>query len=124
VIFPIHPRTRKRIEEFGLDLDGVRAIDPVGFLEFLQLEAGARLALTDSGGVQEEACILKIPCITLRYSTERPETIDIGANLLAGTDAKRIHECVRKMIKDDQNWNNPFGNGKAGERIAEILVKK
>ena len=73
VVFPIHPRTRRRIEEFGLSLDGIEVINPLGFLEFLQLEANARLVLTDSGGVQEETCILKVPCVTLRDNTERPE---------------------------------------------------
>jgi UDP-N-acetylglucosamine 2-epimerase (non-hydrolysing) len=85
VIFPIHPRTRKMVQQFGLELCCIRAIEPVGFLEFLQLEAGARLALTDSGGVQEEMCILGVPCVTLRENTERPETVNVGANMLAGT---------------------------------------
>jgi UDP-N-acetylglucosamine 2-epimerase (non-hydrolysing) len=78
IIFPVHPRTRKMIEEFGFELDGIKAIEPLGFLEFLQLEANARLALTDSGGVQEEACILGVPYVTLRENTERPETMDVG----------------------------------------------
>ena len=87
VVFPMHPRTRKMMEEFGFDLDGIKVIEPLGFLEFLQLEANARLALTDSGGVQEETCILGVPCVTLRENTERPETVDVGANMLAGVGA-------------------------------------
>jgi len=90
VVFPVHPRTRKMVESFGFELDGIRAIEPLGFLEFLQLEANARMALTDSGGVQEEACILGVPCVTLRDNTERPETLDVGANVLAGVSSERI----------------------------------
>ncbi len=78
VVFPVHPRTRKMAAEFGFEFDGIRAIEPLGFLEFLQLEANARLALTDSGGVQEETCILGVPCVTLRENTERPETVAGG----------------------------------------------
>ncbi len=121
VIFPIHPRTRKRIEEFGLDLDGIRAIDPVGFLEFLQLEAGAMLALTDSGGVQEETCILGVPCVTLRENTERPETIEVGSNVLARADAMTILEKTDFMIAAENGWMNPFGDGRAGEYIIHII---
>jgi len=121
VIFPIHPRTRKRIEEFGLDLHGVKAINPVGFLEFLQLEAGARLALTDSGGVQEETCILGVPCVTLRENTERPETIEVGSNVLAGADEMTILEKTDFIIGAENGWMNPFGDGRAGEYILNII---
>lgn len=122
VIYPIHPRTRKRIKEFNLSIpEGIKLIDPVGFLEFLQLEANAKLILTDSGAVQEEACILKVPCVTLRDNTERPETIDVGGNILAGTNPKKILECSRIMLNKERNWENPLGDGKAGERILKIL---
>ena len=77
LVFPVHPRTEKMIGSFGLKLKGFNLIKPLGFLEFLQLESHARLALTDSGGVQEETCILNVPCVTLRDSTERPETVDV-----------------------------------------------
>ncbi len=121
VIFPIHPRTRKRIEEFNLDLDGVRAIDPVGFLEFLQLEAGARLALTDSGGVQEETCILGVPCVTLRDNTERPETIEVGSNILAGAVSESILLNTSKMLEMIHKWSNPFGDGGSSASIINSL---
>jgi len=85
----MHPRTRKTVEQVGISLDGITVMNPVGFLEFLQLESNARLVLTDSGGVQEETCILGVPCVTLRENTERPETIEVGANVLAGTGADR-----------------------------------
>ena len=103
------------IGEFGFEVpEGTRLIEPLGYLEFLQLESGARLILTDSGGVQEESCILKVPCVTLRDNTERPETVDVGANLIAGCGEKII-ECARKMIESDCEWENPYGNGDAAE---------
>jgi len=121
IIFPIHPRTKKRIKEFGLSLNNVEVISPLGFLEFLQLEANARLVLTDSGGVQEETCILGVPCVTLRDNTERPETLEVGSNVLVGTNSERILEGVKIMLSKEESWINPFGDGKAGERIVGIL---
>lgn len=118
VIFPVHPRTRKIVKKFGLEFDGIRAIEPVGFLEFLQLESNARLALTDSGGVQEVACILGVPCVTLRDNTERPETLDVGANVLAGADARRIVENDRRMMEQGNGWRNPYGMGELGRRLS------
>ena len=124
VVYPIHPRSRKRIAEFNLEPENIRLIDPVDFLSFLQLENDACLVLTDSGGVQEEACILKIPCVTLRDNTERPETIDVGANVLAGASPDKILESARLMLSRERNWENPFGDGKAGKRIVDILEAK
>ena len=124
VVFPIHPRTRRRIREFGLRLDGVTVNDPLGFLEFLQLEANARLVLTDSGGVQEETCILGVPCVTLRDNTERPETLEVGSNIIVGTKREKILEGVKLMFNKENSWENPFGDGRAGERIIEILKNK
>jgi UDP-N-acetylglucosamine 2-epimerase (non-hydrolysing) len=121
IVFPVHPRTRKMVKEFGLQFDGIRAIEPVGFLEFLQLEANARLVLTDSGGVQEETCILGVPCVTLRDNTERPETLQAGSNVLAGADALRMVVKVRKMLQQGNEWVNPFGNGRAGKAIIDHL---
>jgi len=121
VVFPVHPRTRKMLEIFRISPDGVRAIEPLGFLEFLQLEAHAALVLTDSGGVQEEACILKVPCVTLRDNTERPETLDVGANVLAGADAERILQMALHMCSRGRCWSNPFGDGRAGNRIVDFL---
>ncbi|MCX6699260.1 MAG: UDP-N-acetylglucosamine 2-epimerase (non-hydrolyzing) [Methanomicrobiales archaeon] len=120
VIFPIHPRTQKILFTFGISYDGIQIIPPVGSFEFLQLEANARLVLTDSGGVQEETCILGVPCVTLRENTEPPETIDVGSNVLAGTDADRIVMAARKMLESHCGRTNPFGDGKAGKRIVEI----
>ena len=120
IIFPAHPRTVKMIHAFNLPIpEGVRIIDPVGYLEFLQLESGARLILTDSGGLQEEACILGVPCVTLRDNTERPETVDVGANIIAG---KNIIAGVRQMMQAGSDWKNPYGEGDAGKIMIDELI--
>lgn len=123
VVFPIHPRTKKQISKFGLNADGIRFIDPLGFLEFLQLESYSRLVMTDSGGAQEETCVLNVPCVTLRNNTERPETVEVGSNILAGVDAEAILGAVEIMINKERVWKNPFGDGKSGRRIIEIATR-
>ena len=124
VLYPAHPRSRKLLEKFNLQLpEGVRLLEPLGFMEFLKLEQNASLVLTDSGGVQEESCILGVPCVTLRENTERPETIDVGANMLAGTDPNKIVECVRAMSEKKRGWENPFGDGNSAKRIADLILK-
>ena len=122
VIYPIHPHSRKMMKEFDINLKNVELVEPVGFFSFLQLENHAKLILTDSGGVQEEACVLRIPCVTLRDNTERPETIDVGANTLAGITPERIIESVYCMLRKKNDWNNPFGDGGAGKKIVEIIT--
>jgi UDP-N-acetylglucosamine 2-epimerase (non-hydrolysing) len=123
IIFPIHPRTQQRIKELNIEVSKeIHIISPLDYLSFLKLEANAQLILTDSGGVQEEACILKIPCVTLRYNTERPESIEVGANTLAGTEPQIILKKVREMIQKERNWKSPFGDGKASQRIIRILL--
>ena len=125
VIYPIHPRARKMMNHFGLKAKkGITFIEPVDYLSFLQLEAKAKLVLTDSGGVQEETCILKVPCVTLRDNTERPETLEVGSNILAGTNAESIVSKTKEMINRDNNWRNPFGDGKAGEGIVEVIMER
>jgi UDP-N-acetylglucosamine 2-epimerase (non-hydrolysing) len=124
VVFPIHPRTKKMVESFRFELDGIKAIDPIGFLEFLQLEANSRLVLTDSGGIQEETCILGVPCVTIRDNTERPETLDVGSNTLVGAKAIDMLEGTRKMLKQGNDWENPFGDGKSGRYIIDYLSNK
>lgn len=122
IIFSAHPRTINRLAEFGITLpEGIRIIEPPGYLEFLQLEKNAKLVLTDSGGVQEEACILRVPCVTLRNNTERPETIEVGSNILVGTNPSKILNGVSMMLKQSRNWVNPFGDGKAAEKIVSTL---
>lgn len=123
IVWPMHPRARKNLEAFGLRVPpNVRTVAPLGFLEFLQMEGGAALALTDSGGVQEESCILGVPCMTLRDNTERPETVDVGANLVVGTDPSRIMDGVRTMLPRRGGWACPLGEGGAGGRIVDICL--
>jgi len=129
VVFPAHPRTTKMINEFNLTknvkkIKNLRVIDPVGYLDFLKLEANARLVLTDSGGIQEETCILNVPCVTLRENTERPETITVGSNVIVGLKQKTIIDGVHKMLKKKRNWKYPFGDGKAGQKIVDILINQ
>lgn len=124
VIYPIHPRAKKQLTLFNFHADGVKLIESLDYLSFLRLESNAKLVLTDSGGVQEEACILRVPCVTLRNNTERPETLEVGANTLAGTDPTEIVKKAELMLATDRDWKNPFGDGKAGKKIISILRKK
>ncbi len=129
LIYPIHPRTRKMIGVLKLqdhlgDISNLMACEPLGYLEFLQLEAKAGLIITDSGGIQEEACILKVPCVTLRDNTERPETIDAGSNMLAGTDPDRILHGAQQMLNARRDWENPFGDGNSAKRIVDLIARE
>lgn len=125
VVYPVHPRAKKQLKALNVELSSVKIVEPLDYLSFLQLESKAKVILTDSGGVQEEACILRVPCVTLRYNTERPETLEVGSNVLAGTDPNEIVKKAKSMLnKDSNSWKNPFGNGKAGKRIFQILRKK
>ncbi len=120
VILPLHPRTKKNMERFGLKPgDNIKVIEPLGFLEFLLLEKGARLIMTDSGGLQEEACILNVPCVTLRNNTERPETVTVGANMIAGTKASGIVSAAETMLDKKVGWACPLGDGHASRKIIE-----
>jgi UDP-N-acetylglucosamine 2-epimerase (non-hydrolysing) len=123
VLAALHPRTTTRINALGLALDGtVRRLPPLGYLEFLGLHAEAALMLTDSGGLQEEACCLRVPCVTLRDNTERPESLEVGASVLAGADPERIVAGARAMVAKPRDWPNPFGDGRSGPRIVDILL--
>jgi len=133
VVYPVHPRTEKRLKALGLwekleAKEHVILTKPLGYLDFLKLQKNARFVLTDSGGIQEESIILNVPCLTLRYNTERPETIKAGGNVLVGLEKNRVLYYVNKLLNDEEfysrmaNAKNPFGDGKAGERIAEILI--
>jgi len=122
VVFPVHPRTEKRIKELGIGIDGLNFTKPFGFLEFLQLESQAKAVLTDSGGVQEETCVLGVPCATMRYDTERPETLNVGSNVLVGADSRKILEGVRFAVTRKPGWENPYGDGIAGKMIVMVCV--
>ncbi len=94
---------------------------PLGYLDFLGLLARAALVLSDSGGLQEEACSLRVPCVTLRDNTERPESVAVGANVLAGAEPARILEAALGMRARARDWTNPFGDGTAGLQIVDVL---
>lgn len=122
VIAPLHPRTHQRLRERGIALgERVRAIEPAGYVDFLQLHRNAALVLTDSGGVQEEACVLGVPCVILRETTERPEAVHVGAARIAGVYSEDILAATRELLGSATPWQNPFGDGKAGERIAQLI---
>lgn len=123
ILFPAHPRTKKQLEQFKIHLpDTIRLIEPVGYLDFLQLQQQAALILTDSGGIQEEACILGVPTVTIRDNTERPETVEVGANRLAGTTSQGIVAAASEMLGKNPDWQNPFGDGTAGEQIIQVVT--
>ena len=132
IIFPIHPRTKNTLKNFGLfdelnDLEHIHIIKPIGYLDFLQLTSLSSLILTDSGGLQEEAITLDVPALTLRYNTERPETVTAGGNILVGADKKAILENVDKIISDKEfcekmkNAKNPYGDGDAAIKTVDAI---
>ena len=134
IVFPIHPRTRKMVEQFGLSsylnngnrVQGIWTTEPLGYLEFLHLNMNARMVLTDSGGLQEETTVLGVPCITLRENTERPITCEEGTNVIVGNRKENILAAARKVLQGDiargrvpEKWD-----GQAAERIVKILLSQ
>ncbi len=129
VLFPVHPRTRSRLEEvLGpgriAALPHLRTVEPVGYLDFLKLMVESRLVLTDSGGIQEETTILKVPCLTIRENTERPVTCEIGTNRLAGVKTETILAAYREITSGEGGGGEipPLWDGRAAQRIVEILL--
>ena len=134
VVFPVHPRTLKTLENFGYleqleNSDHIKLTKPIGYLDFLLLLSKSKFVMTDSGGLQEEAITLNVPCITLRYNTERPETVTAGGNILVGSDKTKIIETIKKISNDNelykkmQEAKNPYGEGNSSEKILEALLK-
>jgi len=133
IVFPIHPRTVDKLQVYGLwdrlaSQKNIRLLKPLGYFQFLGLLMKSLIALTDSGGVQEEACTLKIPTLTLRYNTERPETVLVGINRVIGVEEQRIVDEALKtinlrndIVRNVEERQNPLGDGRASERIAKIL---
>ncbi|WP_407424110.1 non-hydrolyzing UDP-N-acetylglucosamine 2-epimerase [Methanobrevibacter sp.] len=132
IIFPIHPRTKNTLQNFGLfdelnGLDHVHIIKPLGYLDFLQLTSASTLILTDSGGLQEEAITLNVPALTLRYNTERPETVTAGGNILVGSDKEVILENAKKILNDEdfaekmKNAPNPYGMGDSAKLTVDAI---
>lgn len=131
VIYPVHPRSKKMLKRAGISSilarilakRGIHMVDPVRYFHQLWLLENARLVITDSGGIQEECCILKVPCVTIRLNTERPETVSVGSNVIAGTDPSKIVSCVGMMLKRKRAWANPFGDGASGRRIITAILR-
>jgi UDP-N-acetylglucosamine 2-epimerase (non-hydrolysing) len=131
VVFPVHPRTLKMINEVGLAdrlsrAKGLLLIDPLGYLDFLSLYSGARLVLTDSGGIQEETTVLGIPCLTLRENTERPITVELGTNKVVGTDPARIVAAALSALNEKTKPHPvslPLWDGHTAERILDALIQ-
>jgi UDP-N-acetylglucosamine 2-epimerase (non-hydrolysing) len=134
IIFPVHPRTRARLTEFGFServerMKALRLIEPLGYLDFLRLYSGARLVLTDSGGIQEETTALGIPCLTLRENTERPITVELGTNRIVGTDTKRITQAAFASLdaardKAEPPRIPPLWDGRTAVRICDALLER
>jgi UDP-N-acetylglucosamine 2-epimerase (non-hydrolysing) len=145
VVFPVHPRTQRRIREFGIEFDpgeaakerkgdlrgsgncrgGIVLTDPLGYLDFLYLMKHATLVVTDSGGIQEETTILGVPCITVRENTERPATVESGTNTIAGTKTETIKDAIRRQVGRKRENSVPKNwDGRAGARIVDILVRR
>lgn len=129
IVFPVHPRTRKNIENFGfaeqVKNSNIKLIEPLGYLDFMRLYSGARLVLTDSGGLQEETTALGIPCLTLRENTERPITITHGTNILVGTNTEKIKQAAFDVLEKDSKTDKkipPLWDGKTAERICDALL--
>ncbi len=132
IIFPIHPRTKNTLEKFGLfdelnNMEHVHIIKPLGYLDFLLLTSKSTLILTDSGGLQEEAITLDVPALTLRYNTERPETVTAGGNILVGSDKDAILENANKILNDEdfankmKNAKNPYGQGDSAKLTVDAI---
>ncbi|HEX3353644.1 MAG TPA: UDP-N-acetylglucosamine 2-epimerase (non-hydrolyzing) [Terriglobales bacterium] len=125
VIFPVHPRTRQRIADFGIDASQLDLREPLPYIEFLALQRRATAVVTDSGGIQEETTYLKVPCLTLRNNTERPVTVTMGTNILVGQDGAKLRSELAKVLegKPKPSTVPPLWDGHAGQRIAEFLDK-
>jgi UDP-N-acetylglucosamine 2-epimerase (non-hydrolysing) len=124
VVFPVHPRTRQRIEQFGINIEKLHLLEPLPYIEFLSLQRRAAAVITDSGGIQEETTYLGVPCLTLRSNTERPATVTLGTNVLIGQDLGRLGSELLKILdgKAKRGSIPPLWDGNAGERIAEVVT--
>jgi UDP-N-acetylglucosamine 2-epimerase (non-hydrolysing) len=120
VIWPVHLRTQRTIDKYKISIpNNVTTIEPTGYFDFLKLQMHAECIITDSGGVQEEACILKVPCITIRDNTERPETVDVGANVLVGKRPEDLTDSYIRASAIPRSWTIPFGDGNTAVRIID-----
>lgn len=128
VVFPIHPRTRLQMKALGLNTENpaFKFIEPVGYLDFLALQKNAKFVITDSGGIQEETTFLGVPCLTVRENTERPVTVTTGTNILVGRDIERLKQEASRILNNGAKTGSipPLWDGKASERIAEIICMR
>jgi UDP-N-acetylglucosamine 2-epimerase (non-hydrolysing) len=124
VVFPVHPRTRKRIADFELHAARLQILDPLPYLEFLALQSRATVVITDSGGIQEETTYLGVPCLTLRENTERPVTVSLGTNVLVGRDPGKLRSEVSRVLAGQAKKGTipPLWDGHAGDRIAAVIA--
>jgi UDP-N-acetylglucosamine 2-epimerase (non-hydrolysing) len=124
VIFPAHPRTRKRIADFGLQAGQLRVLDPLPYVDFLGMQSRATVVITDSGGIQEETTYLGVPCLTVRENTERPITVSMGTNVLVGRDREKLRAELGRVLAGNAKKGTvpPLWDGRTGERIADILM--
>ncbi|PYX28751.1 MAG: UDP-N-acetylglucosamine 2-epimerase (non-hydrolyzing) [Acidobacteria bacterium] len=125
VVFPVHPRTRMRIAQFGIKVDKLHLLEPVPYIEFLALQRRATAVITDSGGIQEETTYLQVPCLTVRRNTERPITVTMGTNTLVGHDSRKLAMELTAILEGRAKRGSipPLWDGHAGERIADVLQK-
>lgn len=124
VVFPAHPRTRKRIADFGLHAGQLRVLDPLPYVDFLGMQSSATVVITDSGGIQEETTYLGVPCLTVRENTERPITVSMGTNVLVGRDREKLRAELGRVLAGDAKKGTvpPLWDGRTGERIADTLM--
>lgn len=123
VVFPVHPRTRRRLETLTVDFSRLLLLEPMPYIEFLALQKNATVVITDSGGIQEETTYLGVPCLTMRENTERPITVEMGTNILVGQSERKLIDEVRRILNGEAKMGAipPLWDGYTGERIAEIL---
>ena len=124
VVFPVHPRTRQRIAEFGIKAGNLHLLEPMPYIEFLGLQSRSAVVITDSGGIQEETTFLGIPCLTMRANTERPITVDMGTNVLVGEDREKLKAEFSSIMagRGKKGMIPPLWDGHAGDRIAQIIA--
>jgi UDP-N-acetylglucosamine 2-epimerase (non-hydrolysing) len=123
IVFPVHPRTRARIAEFGFSTTKLHLLEPVPYIEFLALQRRAKAVITDSGGIQEETTYLQVPCLTLRSNTERPITVSMGTNTLVGQDSRKLADELSAILAGHAKRGSipPLWDGHAADRIADVL---
>ncbi|MFC5468838.1 non-hydrolyzing UDP-N-acetylglucosamine 2-epimerase [Cohnella suwonensis] len=126
LICSVHPRTRSRLQQYGIAIQNpfIQFHEPFGFFDFIALQKNACCVITDSGTVQEESCLLRVPAVTIRHSTERPETITCGSNVVSGIDSQRIAACVTLMMQSDRTWSFPEGytEPNVSGRVVNMIV--